>query len=212
MPYRNRLERLLVRAKSKPVLGSRRCRPRSAARLVVELLETRTAPAVTDWAAQVTLVSQSPFNDVLEAQGSPQHGAQALSLQPVQVSYAALPVSAALVTGNISAGSADVNWYSFTLVNAATVTLTTFDQPGSSLASVLSLYNTHHDAVFDNSLASGGFMPAPNDPLDPLGHRLLAQVQGSAAGGTSLLRNLAAGTYYVAVSGAGNRSFHPNLA
>src|SRR5262249_32763744 len=50
-----------------------------------------------------------------------------------------------------------------------------------------------------------------SDPYDPLGHRLLAQV--AAAGGTSdLSRPLAAGTYYVAVSGAGNLDFHPFLA
>src|SRR5262249_5463220 len=48
-------------------------------------------------------------------------------------------------------------------------------------------------------------------PLDPLGHRLVAQVQGTT-GGTSLVRELAAGTYFVAVSGAGNRYFHPYVA
>jgi hypothetical protein len=137
-------KRHLVQAMLKSSVKPRRRRPRSAARLLVELLETRTVPAVVDWASQVTPVNQAPFNDVLEGpQGSPQHGAQAVSLQQVQVSYATLPVSAALVKGNIHASSADVDWYSFTLANAATVTLTTFDQPGSDLVGAFGSQSPH---------------------------------------------------------------------
>src|SRR5262249_7528905 len=50
-----------------------------------------------------------------------------------------------------------------------------------------------------------------NDPYDPLGHRLLAQ-SGQATGDAHLDRDLGPGTYYVAVSGAGNRYFDPFLA
>ena len=51
-----------------------------------------------------------------------------------------------------------------------------------------------------------------SDLYDPLGHRLVAQVQGSGGGPTSLTESLAAGTYFVAVSGAGNLYFNPLLA
>src|SRR5262249_52408871 len=54
-----------------------------------------------------------------------------------------------------------------------------------------------------------------NDPFDfadlydPLGHRLLAQAEGASGSVTTLSQALAPGTYFVAVSGAGNRDFHP---
>src|SRR5262249_6179508 len=136
---------------------SRRKRP-----LALELLETRTVPSVADIIAQLPLLDQSPYNDILGAPPeSPQYCAQQLTLQQIQVQNAAPPVHGAWVKGLIRPGSADVNWYSFTLSNTATVTLTTFDQPGSSLISVISLFNNDPDAVFDNSLANGGFTPAP---------------------------------------------------
>src|SRR6202035_5138363 len=52
-------------------------------------------------------------------------------------------------------------------------------------------------------------------PYDPLGHRLLVQQQAAAGGnedGSPIVRSLAAGDYYVAVSGAGNFYFHPFVA
>lgn len=193
-------------------IRSRRIPSRRKRSLTLELLETRTVPSVADIMAQLPLLDQSPYNDILGAPPeSPQHGAQPLALQQIHVLNATLPVHGVWAKGLIRAGTADVNWYSFTLSHTATVTLTAFDQPGSTLTSVLSLYNNDPDAVFDNSLANGGFTPAPNDPLDPLGHRLLAQVQGTT-GATTLVRDLAAGTYFVAVSGAGNRYFHPYVA
>jgi hypothetical protein len=205
-----------VRQKVTLTLKSRRCsrrrpslRPRYPS---LEPLETRTVPSVADIVSQLPLLDQSQYNDILGApQESPQHGAQLLALQQVSVPSATLPVHGAWVKGLIRPSTTDVNWYSFTLDHTATVTLTTLDPPGSALTSVISLYNNDPDAVFDNSLANGGFMPAPNDPLDPLGHRLLTQVQGTTAV-TSLVQELAAGTYFVAVSGAGNRYFHPFVA
>jgi hypothetical protein len=50
------------------------------------------------------------------------------------------------------------------------------------------------------------------DPYDGAGYRLLAQSQATPGGDAVLARNLTAGTYWVAVSGAGNRWFHPFLA
>jgi hypothetical protein len=89
--------------------------------------------------------------------------------------------------GDSAAGAADVDWYEFTLDSAAQVHLTGSD------AIVLSLYAA---APFD-------FF----DPAAQSGVRLMAQ-----ADGTGLDRTLAAGTYYVAVSGHGNLYFHPFLA
>src|SRR5262249_15125171 len=104
------------------------------------------------------------------------------------------------------AGAAGVDWYSFTLAQPASVTLNAVPATAAT-APVLSLYNSDQ---FDWA-----------DPFDPLGDRLVAQTQapdGVSAGGTSgdgtatLTRPLAAGTYYVAVSGAGNDRFNPFIA
>jgi hypothetical protein len=93
---------------------------------------------------------------------------------------------------------ADVQWFHFALDRPAAVTLATFS---AEEGTVLGLYNSD---------------PANNsDPYDPLGHRLLVQADGNAAGDAPsavLQRSLAAGDYYVAVSGAGNRYFHPYVA
>lgn len=86
---------------------------------------------------------------------------------------------------------ADVDWYSFTLDRPAQLTATTLnEQGGSTLQSVLGLYTT-----------------------DPLFQGLLTQDDGAARTGDARVeRPLAAGTYYLAVSGSGNRAFHPYLA
>src|SRR5262249_34230367 len=107
--------------------------------------------------------------------------------------------------GNSPAGAADVDWYQFTLTAAAHVHLATIDQgTGSTLVSVLGLYNTDPPSYLDGCYG---------DPYDPLGHRLLAQSDGAATGGDAAIdRDLAAGTYYVALSGSGNDYFHPFVA
>src|SRR5262249_47492144 len=110
---------------------------------------------------------------------------------------AGTPVEA---TGTVGpAGTAAVHWYSFTLANAAAVVLHTAAPPqGSPVAAAVSLYNS-----------DGSF----GDLYDPLGHRLLAQATEAAPGaGAAITRRLAAGTYYVAVSGAGDASFNPFVA
>ena len=101
-------------------------------------------------------------------------------------------VDAAGAIGNGPAGNADVDWYAFTLAGPSAVRLSAAAGAGQS-APVLSLYNND---PFDFA-----------DPYDPLGHRLLDQESGSA-----ISVSLAAGTYYVAVSGAGNDYFNPFLA
>ena len=109
---------------------------------------------------------------------------------------AATPVSGHL--GNGSAGAADVNWYRFTVSSPTHVHLHASADDSAGLNAVLSLYNTDTGNTFDP-----GVMLA--------GHRLLSQVVG--AGGTATLdQDLAPGTYYVAISGAGNPYFYPLLA
>jgi hypothetical protein len=105
------------------------------------------------------------------------------------------PVGVRAALGDSPAGASDVDWYSFTLAAPAHVSLSTLDpSQGGTAPCVLSLYNS-----------------TPVDPLNPLGHRLLAQAEGGP-GVVGLDRDLAGGTYYLAVSGAGNRSFHPLIA
>jgi hypothetical protein len=92
--------------------------------------------------------------------------------------------------GSSGAASADVDWYQFDVAVPATVTLAA-NRP---FAGVVSLYN--NDST------------SPNDPENTLGHRLLAQKTGS----TPIRETLAPGSYWVAVSGAGNRYFNPFIA
>ena len=89
------------------------------------------------------------------------------------------------VTGNIGNGAmaaSDVDWYSFKLETAATVRLA-ITSPDGQTRPVLGIYQS----------------------------RMLAQNGGSGPTGM-ITRNLAPGTYYVAVSGAGNLDFNPHLA
>ncbi len=103
------------------------------------------------------------------------------------------PVQAAGVIGDSPAAAADVDWYQFTVDQAALQVSLRAQAPV-----VLSLYNSD----------PGNF----TDPYERLGHRLIAQDEAPAGGAAEIDRALAPGTYYVAVSGAGNRSFNPFLA
>jgi hypothetical protein len=130
--------------------------------------------------------------------GMPAPGAtldQALMLGVLQSNGASLQTQGSIINGASGAGSVD--WYSFTLNQAAQVTLSTNDKAGgSSLNSVLTLY----DNDTDTSINFGG-------------HRLLAQDDGATHGGDALIeRNLAPGMYFVAVSGSRNQYFNPFLA
>src|SRR5262245_34749737 len=170
--------------------------------LLMEQLETRSVPAAPSWAAQFPL-DNFTAGDMLST-------APELTLRALP-DLGSPSILGDLVPGAIAPGSADVAWYRFTLGSAATVTLTTFDPPGSSFAGVISIYNNDPDALVQN-IGSDGFTLYANDPYDPLGHRLLSQSVGTATAGTSLSLSLSAGTYFVAVSGAGNGYFHPFLA
>ncbi len=99
--------------------------------------------------------------------------------------------STAEISGSIDHRGIDVDWLTFTVDVPSQVTLT-----GSG--GTFSLYND----------ASGTFA----DALAEIGQRQLAQFTVADSDSASLTRDLAAGTYYVAVSGAGNLYFHPLLA
>jgi len=100
---------------------------------------------------------------------------------------------------NPATGGGDVQWYRFTLATPANVGIETLDKGHSTFVSLLSLYNSDPG---DSA-----------DLYDPTGHRLLAQSDGVSNGGDAQIGTLlAAGTYYVAVSGSGNRYFNPLIS
>jgi hypothetical protein len=101
--------------------------------------------------------------------------------------------------GNGPYGGADVDWYSFTLDRSMQVDAGLGPGlQGGDFHGILSLYN-------NDSLDF-------QDPYNPDGYRLLEQQGGSSSGGAAIDRLLGPGTYYLAVSGAGNAYFHPLLA
>lgn len=108
------------------------------------------------------------------------------------------PTTVTGVIGDSSAAAADVDWYQFRLDGPARLRLRALSQETGFLT-CLGLYNDD----------TGNY----GDPFTPTRHRLLAQQEGSTANPHALLDTLlGAGTYYLAVSGAGNRDFHPYLA
>ncbi len=90
--------------------------------------------------------------------------------------------------GDSESGASDVDWYRFELEQPSRVSMSASE---GSAAVALSLFN--------NSPFSF------EDVHNLLGHRLLAQAE-------RIEQVLGAGTYFVAVSGAGNLDFHPFLA
>jgi hypothetical protein len=153
---------------------------RPAVQLNVELLEQRTLLSATAWPGLTNPVLEVEPNDTVAV-------AQALGDLTVSGSTQ--------VAGTISSSvAADVDWYTFTLDQAAEVTVQAHAQTAGGAAPVISLNNT--DSF--------------NDPQDLVGHRMLAQSGGP--GDPWIDRAVGPGTYFVAVSGAGNRYFNPNLA
>ncbi len=153
---------------------------RPVVQLHVETLEQRNLLTSASWPGLTNpILEVEPNNTVAVAQ----------SLGDLTVN------GSAQVSGAISpAPVADVDWYTFTLDQAAEVTVLAHALTPGGPAPVVSLYNT--DSF--------------NDPYDLVGHRMLAQSSGP--GDASIDRIVGAGTYYVAISGAGNRYFNPNLA
>jgi hypothetical protein len=110
------------------------------------------------------------------------------------------PVQSSGVIGDSPAGPADVDWYQFTVdQQPLQVTLQAVAPSGSGAAPVVvSLYNSDPGNV--------------TDPYERYGHRLIAQDDASGDGAVRINRALAPGTYFVAVSGDGNRYFSPVMA
>lgn len=162
--------------------------PRHALRPHLEALESRTLPMTHGLTGAFTTVLESEPNDTIDQ-------AQSLgdlsSLQQIQVDG---------TVGRGASGDADVDWYRFTLDRPSVLTVATrAGQPGHPLASVFSLY--------------GNSTPDPHTLADQANYRLLVQDDGALHDGNARLdRELAAGTYFVAVSGKGNRYFHPLIA
>jgi hypothetical protein len=103
-------------------------------------------------------------------------------------------IAVAGVIGNSPYGPADVDWYTFTLSASARVNFQTLDASNTASQNFAwSLYNNAPPFV---------------DPTAPFGPRLLQQ----SPQGTSADLVLDPGTYFVAVSGAGNTTFSPFLA
>jgi hypothetical protein len=144
-------------------------------RLELECLEARTVPS-----------------------GAPQAGHtldQAPTLGSLQAPGASLEILGAIT--NTPQGAGNIDWYSFTLNQAARVVLATHGAAsGSTLVSVLSIYDNDTD-----TFSSFG------------GHRLIAHDDGIFHGGDAqVVRDLAPGTYFVAVTGSRNSYFYPFLA
>ncbi len=159
-------------------------------RLRLEELELRTVPASFFWPLGSYLPEHEP-NDTLNPDDA--YG----NLGPLSPLS---PYGARGQIGNGAHGAADVDWYHFSLDGPALVNLCAYSkQLGSPLSSVLSLYVR---TPFEFG-----------DPQNPFGFRLIAQNDGAATGGeASISRSLAAGTYFVAVSGTGNRYFNVGIA
>ncbi len=100
-------------------------------------------------------------------------------------------LEATQVHGHLDTSGTDVDWFEFHLSTPSTVTLNT-------TAGTIGLYNDSHGDI--------------NDLRDLIGYRLLAQDTTDETTAGQITRDLAAGTYYVAVSGAGNRYFSPFIA
>ena len=136
--------------------------------------------------------------------------AQTLNFSADPANTSALQAAGAQGTILNQNGAGGVNWYTFTLNQASDVQLTTLDATGGShLDSVVSLYDTEAQNYSNPPINYNYNSP----PFDPLQHRLMSQVDTAASGSPGVIeRDLAAGTYYVAVSGQGDQSFNPFLA
>lgn len=163
--------------------GRMRTRRQSRA---AEMLEVRSLLSATTWPGLLNPQVESAANETLDA---------ATDIGRVRVGSPGEFIGS---IGESSDPSTDVDWLRFTLSAAGRVQITALPDANAELSSVvLTLY---------------GDQIAEFDPGTPLGHRLLARQESAAGAVTPLDVNLRAGTYFVAVSGAGNRFFHPFLA
>ncbi len=152
-----------------------------------ESLETRSLLSATTWPGLSHPVVDAEENNTLDAA---QDLGEVSSGQPAELVGA---------IGDTTSTSSDVDWFRFTLAAAGRVKLTAL--PDSSSANspvVLTLY---------------GDQLTEFDPTVPLQHQLLGRQETNTNGPARPVDlRLEAGTYFVAISGAGNRFFHPFTA
>lgn len=163
-----------------------RLRPSRFARPFFEELESRALPATVPWPGLSNPIVEAEGNDTLNLANDLGSASATGRLEAVGT------------IGDSPAGAADVDWFKFTLTSAATVRLRTLNEGADTdQVSVLGLYGSN-----------------PADPTNfAYQFRLIAQDDGADRGGDAELEyTLGPGTYFVAVSGSGNRHFHPHLA
>jgi hypothetical protein len=167
---------------STPSRPGRRAAHRASPR--AELLESRQCPSAVNWPGLVNPTAELEANDTLDV-------AQ-------DVGSVSLGQSIGIV-GTIGSGtgrSNDVDWFQFSVSGLSRVQI-------SSLADALGAEHSVAVSLYGPPLAEF-------DPSTPLGHVLLGRQDVDSRSPLSAV--LDAGTYFVAVSGAGNRFFHPFLA
>ena len=151
----------------------------------LESLEARSLLSADDWLGLLNPQRDSEPNNTLDAAqdlGSVQGGQNAEFIGRI---------------GDGTDRSSDVDWFRFTLESTGRVQITSLPDAGeTSTPVVLTLY---------------GDQLAEFDPAVPLQHHLLGRSEADASSSSDARVDiqLEAGTYFVAVSGAGNRYFHP---
>lgn len=153
----------------------------------LESLETRSLLSADSWPGLLNPQFDTEPNQTLDAAqdiGSVQRG------------------QSAEIIGSIGTGigrDTDVDWFRFTLEADARVQITS--QPNV------------YEAITPVLLTLYGDQLVEFDPAVPLQHRLLGRSEADpATTGAQIDARLSAGTYFVAVSGAGNRYFYPFVA
>jgi hypothetical protein len=166
--------------------GSQRHRGKNLRSLTLEALECRTVPSAS-W----------PGLNAPQAESEPD--GSAIFSQSLGDLSSRGQLSVVGRIASLPSGAGQVDWYRFTLDHAAAVKLETLDKGQSPFVSVLSLYD---DDVGDYV-----------DTYNPTGYRLISQSDGSLLGGDAQIsQTLSPGTYFVAVSGAGNLFFSPIIS
>lgn len=179
------LKQSFLRLATNPQAAASRVRPQRRRRLAAEALEVRSLLSATSWPGLMDPQVEREGNDRLDLSQEIGH---------IREGHGAEFVGS---IGDAKGVSTDVDWLSFTLEVAGRVKITSL--PGSDGAVspvVLTLY---------------GDQLAEFDPQTPLGHQWLGRRESTGSPARFDVQ-LEAGTYFVAVSGAGNRFFHPFLS
>lgn len=178
------LKPTFLRLTSSPT-ATNRDRARRYGRGIAEALEVRSLLSATSWPGLVDPQLEREGNDrldVAEHLGDVRHGRDAEFIGSI---------------GGATGVSSDVDWLSFTLdANSRVQIVARADANGATTPVVLSLF---------------GDQLVEFDPAVPNGHRAFGRRE-SHAGPVRFNVELNAGTYFVAVSGAGNRFFHPFMS